>query len=253
MGRPLSLTSRIFAIGDLHLPGGEEKPMTVFGDHWEDHFARISADWMERVGEDDVVLLPGDISWAMYLKDAMSDLLDIAALPGQKIMIRGNHDYWWNSITKIRDALPPGFYALQNDALLLGDVVYCGTRGWNTPISGGDTSAEDEKIYARELQRLELSLQAAQRISKDLPKVAMLHFPPLNEKHQPTGFFDLLSSYDVHTVVYGHLHDHSLKWAFSGLYEGMWVFNTSCDGLGFRLLSLHDAEAALLPEDMAGM
>ena len=120
----------LFAIGDLHLPGGEEKPMDIFGDHWENHFEHIAADWRARVKDGDVVLIPGDISWAMQLERAVPDLQKIGALPGRKVLIKGNHDYWWNSVSKLRRVLPEGMSALQHDALDMGDFVVCGTRGW---------------------------------------------------------------------------------------------------------------------------
>ncbi|HML48569.1 MAG TPA: metallophosphoesterase [Clostridia bacterium] len=115
----------IYAIGDLHLPGNETKPMDVFGSHWERHFEKIAADWRARVTEADAVLLPGDISWAMYLQDALRDLQAIDELPGKKFLLRGNHDYWWNSLAKVRAALPKGMVALQNDAWRFGDVMIC--------------------------------------------------------------------------------------------------------------------------------
>ena len=127
---------RIFAIGDLHLPGGEKKPMDVFGAHWENHFERISSDWRDKVSQEDVVLIPGDISWAMQLGDALEDLERISQLPGKKLILRGNHDFWWSSLTQLRCSLPPGMHALQNDAYDAGDVVFCGSRGWTLPQPG---------------------------------------------------------------------------------------------------------------------
>ena len=126
---------RVYAIGDLHLPGGAVKPMDVFGAHWENHFARISEDWRGRVKDQDVVLIPGDISWAMQLDGAQADLDAIAALPGRKILLRGNHDYWWNSLTRVRSLLREGCYALQNDSVYLDGLLFCGTRGWTCPVS----------------------------------------------------------------------------------------------------------------------
>lgn len=247
MCKPLHTDYRVFAIGDLHLPGGQDKPMDVFGTHWQDHFAIISQDWKSRVGAEDLVLIPGDISWAMYQRDALHDLASIGALPGRKIMIRGNHDYWWSSISQVRGALPDGFYALQNDALRMGEFVYCGTRGWTCPGAEAQ-SPEDEKIYLRELQRLELSLKAAERLGPSLTKVVMLHYPPFNDRHEPSGFTELMKTYGVHTLVYGHLHSAGLRYAFSGLYEGIWMHNTSCDGLGFHLLSLEEAQEKMIQD-----
>ena len=134
----------LFAIGDLHLPGGEEKPMDIFGDHWENHFAHIAADWRARVKDGDAVLIPGDISWAMQLECAVPDLQKIGALPGRKVLIKGNHDYWWNSISRLRRMLPEGMSALQHDALDMGDFVVCGTRGWMFPTGDAPLAPEDE-------------------------------------------------------------------------------------------------------------
>lgn len=222
---------RIFAIADLHLPGGDVKPMDVFGPHWERHFERISEDWRARVGEEDVVLLPGDTSWAMQLRDALPDLLRIADLPGRKILLRGNHDYWWSSLSRLRAALPEGFYALQNDALLLSGTLFAGTRGWLCTCD----DPQDRKIHEREVQRLALSLQAARRLSADAPIVAMLHYPPFPEPPEQTGFTRLLSEYGVRVAVYGHLHGASTARAFNGLFEGVRYQLVSCDALRFAL------------------
>ena len=157
----------IYAIGDLHLPGHQEKPMNVFGDHWDRHFDVIRENWLSMVSPEDVVLIPGDISWAMQLEEARDDLMQIAALPGRKLLLRGNHDYWWNSISKVRALLPENMYAIQNDALALDGVVYCGTRGWNIPGEGQPTDPQDVKIFQRELLRLEMSLQQAEKLATD--------------------------------------------------------------------------------------
>ena len=114
----------IFAIGDLHLPGGDKKPMDVFGAHWERHFERICADWQSRVKPEDIVLIPGDISWAMQLSDALNDLREIAKLPGTILLLRGNHDYWWSSLSQLRACLPENMHAVQNDAFDAGDCVF---------------------------------------------------------------------------------------------------------------------------------
>ena len=139
----------LFAIGDLHLPGGDDKPMNVFGDHWDDHFERISEDWRARVGEDDTVLIPGDISWAMQLEHAIPDLHAIGELPGKKVILKGNHEYWWSSITKVRANLPAGMKALQYDALDIGEAVVCGTRLWNLPTRDNALKPEDQHIFDR--------------------------------------------------------------------------------------------------------
>lgn len=124
---------RLFAIGDLHMPGGDDKPMDVFGPQWDRHFLRISEAWRRCVGEEDLVLIPGDISWAMQLEKAIPDLMEIAALPGRKILCKGNHEYWWSSVSRVRAVLPDNMTALQFDAVDVGPCVICGTRGWNYP------------------------------------------------------------------------------------------------------------------------
>lgn len=224
---------RLYAIGDLHLPGGSDKPMHVFGDHWEDHFVKISNDWLKRVRDEDIVLIPGDISWAMQLQDAAADLAMIAALPGKKVMIRGNHDYWWGSIGKLRAALPIGFYALQNDALYLDGLVFCGSRGWTN--ANQTASQEDQRIYQRELGRMELSLRAADRLAPGEQPIVLTHYPPTDESGAETKMTDLFSRFAVRDVVYGHLHGQAGERAFSGLIGNVRYHPVSCDGLGFRL------------------
>lgn len=233
----------IFAIGDLHLPGGDKKPMDVFGAHWENHFERISADWRARVSDQDVVLIPGDISWAMQLDRALEDLRRIGTLPGRKLILRGNHDYWWSSLTQLRSNLPENMHAVQNDAYDAGDVVFCGTRGWTLPQTGsaetadGPAGTQDEKIYRREVMRLEMSLQAARRLAGERPVFAMMHYPPLLPEYARTGteFTRLLTQYGVCRCVYGHLHGPSVQRGFSGLYNGVQYDLVSCDALRFAL------------------
>lgn len=234
----------IYAIGDLHLPGGADKPMNIFGDRWEGHFERIAQDWAAHVSERDTVLIPGDISWVMQLTDALPDLQAIGALPGKKILLRGNHDYWWSGISRLRDALPKDMYAIQNDALLLDGTAFCGTRGWTLP--GNGTTAEDEKIYCRELQRMEMSLERAMKLHAER-LVVMCHYPPLGENGAPTPLSELLSRYPVDDVVYGHLHGASLRSAVNGFAYGMRFHCVSCDGLQFQLLRLPSAKVERNP------
>ena len=228
----------LFAIGDLHLPGGDEKPMNVFGAHWEGHFAHIAQDWRERVTAEDTVLIPGDISWAMQLKNALPDLQAIGELPGQKILLRGNHDYWWSGITQVRSILPEGMRALQNDAMDLGACVVCGSRGWIFPTSATRLKPEDEKIYARELLRMEMSLQAAEKLRRDRPLVMMTHYPPLSDGCRDTAFTALAERYGVNCAVYGHLHGQGVRAAFEGTHNGVRYCLTSCDSLDFKLAQI---------------
>ena len=213
------------------------KPMDVFGPHWENHFERIAADWRARVQPEDIVLIPGDISWAMQLEHALDDLRRIAALPGRKLILRGNHDYWWSSLTQLRACLPEGMHAVQNDAFDAGNVVFCGTRGWTIPPASGAASAQDEKLYRREAMRLEMSLQAARRLAGERPVFAMMHYPPLLPEHarEGTAFTRLLTQYGAVRCVYGHLHGPSVQRGYGGVHQGVRYDLVSCDALGFAL------------------
>lgn len=206
--------------------------MDIFGPHWLNHFERIREDWIARVSEGDVVLLPGDLSWAMHLEEALDDLAQIGALPGQKILLRGNHDYWWNSIGRVRRALPEGCFAIQNDSLLLNGLLFAGSRGWQIPAAP-EEDGEDARIYRRERQRLEMSLASARARSETAPLIAMMHYPPRTEAAE--GFADILKRYGIETVVYGHLHGAGLAGALRGEVDGIFYHQVSCDGLGFRL------------------
>lgn len=221
---------KLFAIGDLHLAGNSDKPMDVFGSHWDNHFQKIQASWQANVGGDDIVLIPGDISWAMSLSDAMTDLEAIHALPGRKIILRGNHDFWWPSLTKLKDALPSSITPIQNDALVMDDICFAGTRGWVCPESAAFAESE-RKIYDREVQRLTLSLK---KTDATKPLVCMMHFPPFNERRQSSGFTELFRQYKAKTVVYGHLHGKSCKGAFEGSMNGTEYLLCSCDHIGFE-------------------
>ena len=225
----------VYAIADLHLPA-RQKPMDVFGEHWKDHFQRISADWESRVAPEDLVLLPGDISWAMHLEEALEDLNSIGRLPGTKLLLRGNHDYWWSSVGRVRRAMPEGMYALQNDSMLIGGRLYAGSRGWTLP--GPDGTEEDERIYNRERLRLEMSLKHARRIDANAPITAMMHYPPMTDAEP--GFSDLLEAYGVTDCVYGHLHGAAIYGAVRGQRGGVRYHQVSCDGLDFKLYKLYD-------------
>jgi Predicted phosphohydrolase len=156
---------KLFAISDLHLSFSTEKPMDIFGTAWDNYFERISEDWKGKVSDDDVVLLAGDLSWGMSLSDAAADLAALDALPGKKVIIRGNHDYWWSSYAKVKQAVKnTAIIPVQNDAVKLGTHIICGTRGWD--IAYSNSTDDDKKIYARELIRLEMSLNAAEKAEK---------------------------------------------------------------------------------------
>ncbi len=222
---------RIFAIGDLHLPGGgENKSMDVFGELWESHFDKIKSDWLARVSHEDVVLIPGDISWAMSFEDALHDLETICALPGRKILLKGNHDFWWGSVTRLRQALSSGTYALQNDAVIFDGVGFAGSRGW-------EKIGEDGKIQRREIIRMELSLKAAREKGPERI-VAMTHYPPFDENGGESAMTSLFEEYCVSDVVYGHLHGEGARNAVLGERGGVRYHLAACDHLDFKLLEL---------------
>jgi predicted phosphohydrolase len=216
---------RIFALSDPHLSLGGAKPMDVFGPKWDDHVEKIRANWLAAVGEEDIVLMPGDISWGMRLEEARPDLEWIAALPGEKILLKGNHDYWWQSINKVRGLGLPGMHFIQNDAVTLGGVSVAGTRLWDFPdtkwgfISNRDnedvaeekrvapkkTRDEDpEKVRARELERLRLSLSALDKSSA--VRICLLHFPPVAEDGAATAITDLVAEFAPDFCIFGHVH-----------------------------------------------
>jgi len=224
--------SRIFAIADPHLGRAVDKPMDVFGPKWERHAERMEEAWREEVGDEDWVLVPGDISWAMTLEEAAADLAFLAALPGRKVLLRGNHDYWWSSRAKVEAVLPERMQLLQNDCVDLGGGTgLVGTRGWQPP-EAPRAEPHDEKIYRRELGRLELSLKAAEGRFERL--VAMLHYPPVYAGVGETGFVPLLREAGVRVCLYGHLHGRDHRFAFEGERDGVFYQFVAADYLGFR-------------------
>lgn len=199
---------RIWALGDLHLPGTRDKPMDVFGAHWERHAEKIAAAWRARVAPGDVVLLTGDFSWAMRMPEVAEDMAWLGALPGAlKLMIRGNHDYWWTTRQKMNASAPPGVAFLHNDAHAHPPFVFAGSRGWDLPSPEKSESDNDlcARLCLREAQRLTRSLEAA-RAQVPRRLIVLLHFPPLVAGRDRTDFTDVLDRFEPETVVYGHLH-----------------------------------------------
>jgi predicted phosphohydrolase len=228
----------MFAIADLHLSSSGAKPMDVFGADWEDHPRRIAAAWDAVIASEDAVLLPGDLSWARDLEEAHGDLAWIAARPGAKFLLRGNHDAWWSSLAKVRLALPSGCYALQNDAFDLGEAVLVGARGWTAP-DDPMAAPGDEAIFLRELTRLRLSIaDADRRFGRERPRVAMLHYPPWIEGRAPTAVVPVMREGGVRTCVYGHLHgsDHAL--GVKGERDGIQFHLVAADAVSFAPLPL---------------
>lgn len=223
----------IWTISDLHLSGVNPKPMDIFGSRWRNHPERIAAAWRRAVKPTDCVCIAGDISWAMHIDDALVDLDWIDALPGHKYCIKGNHDYWWDRAGPIRGRMPASITLIEGDAIDAGTVVLCGSRGWSAPGMPGFDPITDQRIYAREVLRLERSLQAAKKIAGTRPIIAMLHFPPFIDK-KPTDFVRLFEQYQITTCLYGHLHRNE-DWnnATQALVNGTTYQLTACDYLDF--------------------
>lgn len=225
----------IYAIGDLHLSFDEriKKPMDIFGDRWKDHTARLRENWLSEIKKEDTVLIPGDISWGLRMDEAMADFQWIHELPGKKIITKGNHDLWWNSINKMNHLFEDITFLQNHAAEVSEEAVYiCGTRGWICP--GAEWFDDhDRKIYERELIRLRFSLEEAREDGAE-KIIAMLHYPPTNDHFQRSGFTDMMEEYGVKTCVYGHLHG---KETFPHGFQGV------LNGVQYRLVSLDYLEA----------
>lgn len=231
---------RLFAIGDLHLAHTVSKPMEVFGDMWDQHTEKLKDYWEQTVTDEDVVILCGDLSWAMRLEQAEADLKFIDALPGKKICIKGNHDYWWHKVTKL-NTLYEHIHFLQNTSYTIGNVTICGTRAWLCPQDESFTE-EDRKIYIRENERLKLSLKGA-KSHENQHVIVALHYPPTNGKKEHSLFTETLEAQGVEHVVYGHLHDE-LSWqaCLQGERNGVNYHLVAADYLGFKPLYLTDID-----------
>ena len=221
----------IYAIGDLHLSGDPPaKPMEIFGPHWQDHAAKVAANWQQLVSPDDTVIICGDTSWAMDLTGALPDLNWIAALPGRKILLRGNHDYWWSTVNKMNAYLKAeGFdtlHILHNNSYSVEGYALCGTRGWL--FDAGE--AHDEKVMNREIGRLRMSLDAAE---PGLEKLVFLHYPPVYTGTSAPEIVATLKEYSIRTCYYGHLHGNAIRYAVQGDVDGIHYKLVSADGLRF--------------------
>lgn len=233
---------KIFAIADLHLGFSVQKPMAIFGAHWENHWDKIKAYWESHISEEDTILIPGDISWAMRLHEAQDDLKWLEALPGKKVCIRGNHDYWWDRPTKLNNAYH-NITFLQSTAYFIEDLAICGTRGWEChPKEEADEEAERMRMVEREVSRLKLSLDAAKKAGASKIWV-MLHYPPTAGNIASSPFTELMKQYPVTRVIYGHLHDEaSWQMGLQGEHEGINYQLVSADYLAFRPLMIEEIE-----------
>ena len=232
----------IYVIADLHLSFLEDKPMGIFGNNWENHEEKIKKDWLKKVKNEDYVILPGDFSWAMYLKDTILDFEYLNKLPGHKILLKGNHDYWWTTLKKLNEFVEESglknIEFLYNNSYLVEDKIIVGTRGWNIL-----DIEEDSKMLKRENARLELSIQdGIKKYGQEKEKIAFMHYPPINKndiiKNEKSIFVKTLEKYNIRRCYYGHLHGISHKEAVEGNIDGIEYKLISADYTNFKLIKV---------------
>ena len=231
----------IFVIGDLHLSFGTNKPMDIFGVNWENHAEKIKQNWINKVNDNDLVILPGDFSWAMNLKDTYEDFKYLSSLPGKKLLLKGNHDYWWDTLTKMRNFLKENNFDnidfIQNNYFEYENIIITGVRGWVL-----DNKEENEKIQKREKLRLEMILEKIkEEKGEDKEILVCMHYPPFTKDIMPKSEIDLtkvMEEYNVSTCVYGHLHGDSSSQAFEGERNNITYLLVSSDYLNFDLKNI---------------
>ena len=221
----------LYAIGDLHLCLGAPKPMDIFGGAWVGYMDKLR-EGLSVIGPEDTTVLLGDLSWALDLSGATADFSWINDIPGRKIILKGNHDYWWSTAAKFYKFCQENGYSdqwiLNNNCYTYGEYAICGTRGWF--YEEERSGQHDEKVFKRELLRLEASLKAA----GDLHKIVFLHYPPKYKGYECREIIDLMKQYDVRRCYYGHLHGASHGLAMEGQWDGIEYHLVSADKLGFR-------------------
>lgn len=222
---------KVFALSDLHLSASGEKPMDVFGPEWAGHRRKIERNWREAVGPDDLVLLCGDLSWAMKLPEAQPDLDFIDSLPGVKYFIRGNHDFWFSGPSRVRAAVGESMRLIRYDAAADRGVGVCGVRGWVWPGHPEYEPQDDRKQWQRSILRLGLSLNALRALQWEVA-VAMFHYPPRDAARE-TELTDMVREAGVRYCVYGHVHGRDAARAFEGEADGVIYRCVSADHVGF--------------------
>lgn len=229
----------IYVIADLHLSFSQNKPMDIFGNNWENHAEKIRNNWIKKVKQDDYVILPGDFSWATYIEDTKLDFSYLNSLPGRKILLKGNHDYWWTTLASMRKFVKENEFEnidfLYNNSYLVENKIIVGTRGWNIL-----DSEDDKKMIKRETARLELSIKdGIQKYGSEREIIAFLHYPPITQnnlnKLENREFINMLKKYNIKRCYYGHLHGQSHKDAVTGIIDGIEYKLISADYLNFDL------------------
>ena len=228
----------LYAIGDLHFSKAVNKPMHIFGDNWHNHEEKITMNWKNVIKDDDIVLVLGDTSWGTKLEEAKQDLDTIDELPGKKIFIKGNHDYWWTTVTGL-NKLYDNMKFLQTNFYEYGEYAICGSRGWICP-NNFKFDEDDEKIYKREINRIKLSLNNAKKQGFE-KFIVITHYPPTNDRLDDSEFTKLFEEFKVEKVIYGHLHGkESYKMGLRGMRNNVEYILASCDYINFELLKIID-------------
>ncbi len=232
----------IYTIGDLHLSFKNPKPMSIFGDNWNNHEEKIKKDWMSKVTENDLVILPGDFSWATYIQDTDKDFEYLNSLPGKKLLLKGNHDYWWTTLNKMREFVKNNNFHdidfLYNNSYEYENCVFAGARGWNQ-----SDDEEDKRLFKRDAMRLELSIQdGIKKYGTDKEMIVFTHYPPISKSNvtnnELNDVLKILKKYDIKTCYYAHLHGNSIKEAVEGEHFGINFKLVSADGVDFKLIKV---------------
>ncbi len=232
----------IYVIGDLHLSFTVDKPMNIFGNNWDNHEEKIAKNWLENVKSEDTIILPGDFSWATYIEDAKLDFEYLNNLPGKKILLKGNHDYWWTTLTKMREFINENKFSnidfLYNNSYLVEDKLIVGTRGWTL-----QETDESKKMINRENERLKLSLKdATDNYGTDKEIIVFMHYPPISSKNlldnNHLEFYKTMKQYNVKNCYYGHLHGNSHNEAIEGDVGGINFHLISADYLNFKPMKI---------------
>lgn len=228
----------IYTIADLHLSFNTDKPMDIFGENWQNYEEKIKKDWETKVKEEDLVVLPGDFSWAMYLEETEKDFEFINKLPGKKILLKGNHDYWWTTITSMRKYInEKGFTNIDflcNNSYKFENKIIAGTRGWTI-----SDEKEDIRLTNREVSRLELSIKdGISKYGEDKEIIIFMHYPPVTKKNMNTEYIKLMKKYNIKKCYYGHLHSNSIQDAVEEKIGEIELKLISSDGLNFELYKI---------------
>lgn len=227
----------LYVIGDTHLSQSVDKPMDVFGDSWQNYTQRLCENWKKTVSQNDTVIIAGDVSWGMSLSEAAADFKLIDSLPGKKLVLKGNHDYWWDTVSKMRRVFSEyGITTVDfifNNSFVTDGVAVCGTRGWM--LESTSATENDKKIITREAGRLERSLASA---PDGVEKIAVFHYPPVYDGNVAEQFVQMLQKYNVKRAYYGHLHGPSIKKADVGTHFGINFCLVSADAIDFLPINI---------------